>query len=71
MTEEEAATKWCPFARVTDIDGKTAASNRWENIDDEDDSFGPQANSYCLGSKCMAWRVSGRGGYCGLVGEPR
>ncbi len=54
MTEDEAKTKWCPFARerfeVHDL-GQIAitALNR---LDDE----GCEGLSRCIGSECMAWR---------------
>jgi hypothetical protein len=62
MTEEEAAQRWCPFARVP-----ATAVNRVP---------GGQAHpaARCLGSGCMAWRWrdTGRGegddGVCGLAG---
>lgn len=57
MTEEEAKTKWCPFARVgvrwmdsqaeSLADLAAIAVNRGENAD---------TRSRCLGSACMAWR---------------
>lgn len=45
-TEDEAKQCWCAFARPR---GSEAASNR---------SFGgsPEANAFCVGSRCMAWR---------------
>jgi len=58
MTEEEAKTKWCPFARTVQTDG-TASSmprNRIGNQDtmttDADRLLGMQ----CIGSASMAWR---------------
>ncbi len=65
MTEEEAKTKWCPFARVHqrtsfDVGAWETNSNRW--ADDEaahpDDMQGTQLGSNCIGSACMAWRWS-------------
>lgn len=66
MREDEAKHKWCPFARVKDVDryGKTAV-NRSET--------GLAGNSKCLASGCMAWREEAkdlggtRSGRCGLV----
>lgn len=56
MTEEEAKTKWCPFARVLDS-GKDArigyvAANRWQGP-----LYGTDA-ARCIGSSCMAWRTT-------------
>jgi hypothetical protein len=59
MTEEEAKTKWCPFARTTQTDGinTSGARNRVGNSDtmttDADRLLGMQ----CIGSACMAWRA--------------
>ncbi len=46
MTEEEAKTKWCPFARteVFDAQGGCSGGNRGGGI------------TSCIGSACMAWR---------------
>ena len=43
VTEAEAKTKWCPFARLSEMGG---TYNR----------IGPAADLYCIGSACMAWR---------------
>jgi len=48
VTEDEAKTKWCPFARVY-----SSAENR--------PNPGPNADTEagwppCIGSACMAWR---------------
>jgi hypothetical protein len=57
-TEEEAKTKWCPFARVAvGFHGLFAVGNRFS------DSMGgtPEVKTAalerarCLGSACMAW----------------
>lgn len=74
MIEDEAKTKWCPFAREASTPG---GWNRGVFSD------GPR--SKCLGSQCMAWRATDReavpcqpdgepdfkeAGYCGLAGKP-
>lgn len=71
MTEEEAKQKWCPFARVIDVidEGQQSAVGAAVN------RFSPhEPATPCLGSGCMAWRLSGSAahqyGYCGLAGEP-
>lgn len=68
MTEEEAKTKWCPFARQDTRGGVT--------------SYGGEGSStypvkcMCIASACMAWRwefkkADGTGtiGFCGLAGR--
>lgn len=59
MTEEEAKKKWCPFARaqqfqsvhnVSSAIGEPVADNPAVNRD--------TMNVNCIGSACMAWRVS-------------
>ena len=86
MTEEEAKTKWCPYAMVAAIT-KEFSCNR-----DHDGAI--YQDNMCIASECMMWREirtssgykfsepdkDGRvtclegpeivGGYCGLGGKP-
>lgn len=70
MTDEEAKTRWCPFAssRILTYRNRTGVNVTVIAADNETE----QVNIYCLGSGCMAWRWDndGSGGYCGLAGEP-
>ena len=50
MTESEAQTKWCPFARIV-FEQFNIAGNRLNSIT----STIPDP-SRCIGSECMAWR---------------
>jgi len=77
MTEEEAKTKWCPFARYYTSNGPY---NRYQYN-------GPAPGTLCIGAECMAWRwvkdplvaamthkqqvpdYVGEHGYCGLAGK--
>lgn len=75
MTEQEAATKWCPFSRVLGDDlgneGNGAASyNRVFVWGDRERVAKISSGSFCIGSACMAWRdgpANHVGGHCGLV----
>jgi hypothetical protein len=69
MTEQEAAEKWCPFAREV-MDDPHPAANR---------AYDGDPVTKCIASRCMAWRwhkivnpaaqaLQGSG-YCGLTGE--
>jgi hypothetical protein len=49
MTEEEARSKWCPFAKIESNSG--AAINR-------PSSFAGTNLCNCFGSQCMAWKWS-------------
>lgn len=54
MTEDEAKTKWCPFARpgqVQPADCGELRGNRMMNGDVD-------GGALCIGSACMAWRWS-------------
>ena len=78
MTEEEAKSKWCPFARVKlyTVSAEPAA-NRKPNGE-------LPRQTLCVASTCMAWRwtpnvdmraytgtaAKARPGYCGLAGVP-
>ncbi len=76
MTEDEAKTKWCPFApaRVVQYVDSTQTLRQEAMMADDRISLG------CIASACMAWRwkyahePSGRQifveGYCGLAGKP-
>lgn len=46
MTEQDAKTKWCPFARC--------APEGWNR-----DADGGRECGRCIGSACMAWRWDG------------
>lgn len=55
MTEDEAKTKWCPFAR----DCNTGGNRVRYGGDEPDDAYGREAarDMPCIGSACMAWRL--------------
>lgn len=64
MTEEDAKTKWCPFARVITTNLKSAGNRlfMWGTPEmPAQPAYKPAAlemhGSKCLGSACMAWRV--------------
>ena len=73
MTEEEAKTKWCPFANAHgDSMVRGISPSRMDGV---------WNHTLCIGSACMAWRRepltdamthddAGSRGYCGLAGEP-
>lgn len=73
MTEEEAKTKWCPMARTRLSDG--IGGNRMDEATASGDPIGsvPLYGTFCIGSACMAWRISSGAlcsdpeGYCGLA----
>lgn len=60
-TEEEAKTKWCPFAKADDYDGggystssSKPASRHGRGMAFNEYGAFPFGN--CIGSRCMAWR---------------
>ena len=74
MTEAEAKTKWCPFARVSTDSTDNNAANRYAP-QDENDTANFLVESMCIGSACMAWRMQRQNedyghGFCGLAGRP-
>lgn len=79
MTEEEAKTKWCPFARSVFLARNECSGNRFISGDSNGNNVEIVKNApscRCIGSECMAWRVcenrlsSISHGYCGLAGKP-
>jgi hypothetical protein len=67
FTEEEAKTKWCPFAReLYSRMGTFGPANRFRHHN--------EGYSRCIASQCMAWRwVDDEPdigvGFCGLAGK--
>ena len=54
-TEDEAKTKWCPFARVPVVDAHGNVPTGAAIVNRH--SSGVRAvGSHCIGSACMAWR---------------
>ena len=60
MTEDEAKTKWCPFARVAGpVQSKAegVSYNRWPPSDGTMKTMLRETpTARCIGSRCMAWR---------------
>lgn len=55
MTEDEAKTKWCPFAHVReDVRSETVTNGGWPVLIGRVSSNRP--GEPCLGAACMAWR---------------
>ena len=82
MTEDEAKTKWCPYARL--VSGGGAGFNR-AAPPDIDAAPMISVAVCCIASECMAWRWepsdgdmarqynnpnADRHGFCGLAGRP-
>lgn len=81
MTEAEAATKWCPFAK--ELTGRTAKDDPCNN---------GTVNFTCIGNRCACWQLlpdtrtsitvtiengtesssppRATDGFCGLAGRP-
>lgn len=54
MTEDEAKTKWCPFARAPlGVDGQVPVG---ASVVGRRTTGEPDAACLCIGSACMAWR---------------
>lgn len=53
MTEEEAKTKWCPFARAA----SESAGGTFNRILSESGSTHLHLSSFCIGRNCAAWRA--------------
>ncbi len=56
MTEEEAKTKWCPFANVGSTTSGLGGFNRFI----PPVGSGSDESVRCIGSDCMAWRWEAR-----------
>ena len=60
LTEQEAQSKWCPFARVPEGNGSAGltATNRHagKKIGADGKPRILRGNSMCIASQCMAWR---------------
>jgi hypothetical protein len=63
VTEDEAKTKWCPFARISSpIYDKTRTwGGHHPKIGAETANRGAREEQWplCIGSACMAWRWAG------------
>ena len=63
MTEEEAKTKWCPFARIVWAQRKETGDGKWVtngtvafNRAQIEFSGEVHLKGFCIASACMAWR---------------
>jgi hypothetical protein len=73
VLESDAITKWCPYVRVSTVNGN-GPTNRDTWFIRQPSSM-PQGSLdprfCCIGSMCMAWRnelPDGSEGYCGALG---
>lgn len=72
VTEEDAKTKWCPFARATIGTIKMRASTEAIVVGNRNAVTGQAGgDARCLGSVCMAWKWNTveQMGRCGLAGD--
>ena len=67
MTEAEALTKWCPFARAICASDAPASYNRMD-LGEGSHEWLNDKETCCVGTACMAWRGSASSGFCGLAG---
>ena len=61
VTEDQARTKWCPFARV-EIEsegGAVCSANRLPGVGGSADPDLEWPSPRCIASECMAWRDAG------------
>lgn len=67
MTEDEAKTKWCPFARVM---VEHSDGNHYGPMNRSVTAKGDVRNSMCIGSGCMMWHQLNNTshGWCGMNG---
>lgn len=72
MTEEDARTRWCPFASVASLEHGGVGNM---GVFDDNKTYAPLG--HCIASGCMAWRLAdmagdehGNQGFCGLAGKP-
>lgn len=56
MTEEEAKTKWCPFARVIATDATDSPILNLGAYNRIAVKAGERSCGMCIASGCMAWR---------------
>jgi len=57
MIEQEAKTKWCPYARVRGFATEAAVNRPFKGLpSDHVDADIPDVDCRCIGSACMAWR---------------
>lgn len=57
LTEDEAKTKWCPFARVGTSTAAGFAFNREARSEASAKNDLLPTPAMCIASRCMAWRV--------------
>lgn len=65
ITEAQAKNRWCPLVRALGYTPDPQTHNYPVNRITGD--------TYCIGSRCMAWRWyegDNRKGYCGAFGPP-
>lgn len=56
MTEDEAKTKWCPFARIMDWNGPHEPTGNNRGVAAVNRAQDDDAGTRCIASACMAWR---------------
>jgi hypothetical protein len=59
VTEDEARTKWCPFAREWESGGnrfRFATAAERKEVDEPEYAAETAASFPCIASACMAWR---------------
>ena len=77
MTLEEAKKKWCPMARVVEVNADEGALygpfNRYHTSVSSHLASPDCQQARCLADDCMMWRwtLLPVKGYCGLAGRPR